>query len=938
MDPAPALVDVRNLARLMRSLEHASDVVLQDAEPFAVVLRSPSALDPGQSVLQAVAEPQTARADGEARWMQQHSGAVDRLLRERRAAQLNVIFPGNWPNRPHRERRHGATVRLLSAVDHLWIDRLRVHDAEGNRDERARIALIRRLAGAWSAEDERRYTPPALAQVENENKLADDSRQEILRDRVRLGGLTVLFGPGGIGKTFFLRRLAHRLGQKAISDPTVGIPTFAELPLLLHGDALETWLSHAGIRLPINDIRTLVAESVITPLLDALDELVRGQAREGSRLFLGRLRSTIEPTGRGVLSSRDYYLNLDPLVREEVAGPNTAFLTLGYFTQVGRRRYVQIRTGLNEDHAARWANRLESQAREALQGATDADLASLIGHPLFLDAFCEVILEIPSERRAVEADNFRLTSPDVFGEIVRTVLEREEGKAKPGWEAKFGRLLVGTWQAPFTPEFQRAVLSHLVLLVAQDGAAETIRRSESFPSYRQLRHGLFTYTKGTPETDGDGPKAVLRALLEKILGRPELAPGIPESESEATREAALEELAGVFLQHTLADTRPDLPDDLVFATRHRAYFDYLLAEALLEKLAEALASLHADIGADFVWWCLDHHIFEHDERTEGPPFASCLDFILWHRSGLVAIAPSVDAFLERVAADPSGVTIDADLGSYLSSLALALLLRFVERTGVSGAIIGRDFASETEWRLTLEPNIVPLVIDVAFERCSFPSLDLAHVDMTDVRVLDCDCRYLRLSDATIRHTDLEIALEHFVIDGRVSLDNCRVAIEPRAAGTDWLRLAPTAQVTLRNCRLTSPVFSMFEQASRSLPHAVTMVDCVEEEEGIVQGPPTKGQFFVNRLMSLVRKHGHQEYAVFKPKLRGLTPTTSGSFEAAIAVLERHGAVTSGSNMVYITGACEAQMYSGKNREGLRRYSDVSDYWDPIVKELDAVLT
>lgn len=47
-------------------------------------------------------------------------------------------------------------------------------------------------------------------------------------------------------------------------------------------------------------------------MLDAHDELVRGQAREGSRQFSGRLRKTIEPSGRALLSSRDYYLNLDP--------------------------------------------------------------------------------------------------------------------------------------------------------------------------------------------------------------------------------------------------------------------------------------------------------------------------------------------------------------------------------------------------------------------------------------------------------------------------------------------------------------------------------------------------------------------------------------------------------------------------------------------------
>jgi hypothetical protein len=42
---------------------------------------------------------------------------------------------------------------------------------------------------------------------------------------------------------------------------------------------------------------------------DGRDELVRGQEREGSRQFSGRLRKTIEPSGRALLSSSDNYLN-----------------------------------------------------------------------------------------------------------------------------------------------------------------------------------------------------------------------------------------------------------------------------------------------------------------------------------------------------------------------------------------------------------------------------------------------------------------------------------------------------------------------------------------------------------------------------------------------------------------------------------------------------
>ena len=103
--------------------------------------------------------------------------------------------------------------------------------------------------------------------------------------------------------------MANRLSRAAITDRTLGIPVFAIVPLLLHVDVLETWIRHRGIRLPIAEIRAPVELGGIVPMRDGRDELVRGQEREGSRQFSGRLRKTIEPSGRALLSSSDNYLN-----------------------------------------------------------------------------------------------------------------------------------------------------------------------------------------------------------------------------------------------------------------------------------------------------------------------------------------------------------------------------------------------------------------------------------------------------------------------------------------------------------------------------------------------------------------------------------------------------------------------------------------------------
>jgi hypothetical protein len=381
----------------------------------------------------------------------------------------------------------------VSSVYHLWVDRLKQHDAEGRLDDTKRRSLVTRLAGSVQTEDERRYTPPALYAARDSGGNTEIGLKALLSEPADpQPGLTVLFGPGGIGKSFFLRHMSSQLGRHSCREPLSGIPVYAELPLLLHTDALETWLSSQGIRLPLDAIRVLVEDGVIVPVLDALDELVRGQAREGSRQFLRHLREITGPLTRGVLSSRDYYLNLDPLVPNEL-GDKATLLSIGFFDRPGRRRYVQVRTSLQYDHAARWISRLESQAAEALNGADDSEIEPLIGHPLFLDAFCQMIMDIPPERRASEVESFQLRSPDIFGEIVDRVLRREhDEKFLPAWHTQGNhQRMSGDWKDPFTPALQKQVFREIVLETARSGGTEALKRSHDDPRYKDIRHGAF---------------------------------------------------------------------------------------------------------------------------------------------------------------------------------------------------------------------------------------------------------------------------------------------------------------------------------------------------------------------------------------------------------------------------------------------------------------
>jgi hypothetical protein len=930
MQAAAALTRPDALLRLIGRLEpQARQLPGPATGEVAGGVLVPSPLDPGASVAFVVAAGlPPARADGEKRWWQANIGAVEEALAGERPVDMTVIFPGDWPSRIWRtpdQRRH---IRLVSAIHYLWAKKLACHDDRGDVDDARRREMVARLAGKITPEEELRYTKPSLYPIDGLGSDAGPALNGLLSDRPDLpSGLTVLFGPGGIGKTFFLRRLTARLGRQAIQEPAMGIPVYAALPLLLHTDALGTWLSDQGMDLPLNAINVLIEEGVIVPVLDALDELVRGQAREGSRHFLDRLRNSAGDRARAMLSSRDYFLNLDPLVPTTL-GEAPAYLTVGYFDRGGRRRYVEMFTGLSPTHAARWANQLEGEAAEALSGAEAQEVESLIGHPLFLDAFCQMIVSLPENRRAAEATNFRLRSPNIFGEIVERILQREhEEKFLPGWQSQgWSDRLAGIWKDPFTPAIQRRLLRRMVLQVAEDGGAETLRRGEEDPRYLDLRHGLFTFTGRSANARAEW-RTVLEKNIRDELGEPQFEPGTPDSEAESIRTAALAELVGAFRSHTLADTQPNPPNTLVFATRHRAYFDYLLAEAVLEELLRALGGGPAGLNENFVLWCLEHNIFERGDE-QAPPFASCLDFVLWHRE---AVAEAVDV-VDRYLSLSEVPAINDELASYICSLGLALLLSDRRRRG-GAELVGLQVAPGSDGVLGLISDIIPSISELSVSQCSLPTLTLRDIDLQNVNVTETELGRLEIGGATWRHVTLAASVSVLAFTGEVYLDGCELRLE----GPLEVECAAPRQLTLTKCRLSRQLYDELAAASGASGGTIQLVDCepLDEDEIMTFSP---GRRFVNKLCSMARKHGHANTGVFRNKLKGRSTATSASFAPALAVLARRGVIADpGSNVITLTEQGEASRFSGKSVPGMREYADVADFWDPIIAELNEIM-
>ena len=80
---------------------------------------------------------------------------------------------------------------------------------------------------------------------------------------------------------------------------------------------------------------------------------------------------------------------------------------------------------MEPSHASRWATALETQASEILGTEATKEVEELIGHPVVLDTLARYILDLPTSMRVTLADQFKITSSDIFGQIIDQLLLRE---------------------------------------------------------------------------------------------------------------------------------------------------------------------------------------------------------------------------------------------------------------------------------------------------------------------------------------------------------------------------------------------------------------------------------------------------------------------------------------------------------------------------------
>jgi hypothetical protein len=435
--------------------------------------------------------------------------------------------------------------------------------------------------------------------------------------------------------------------------------------------------------------------------------------------------------------------------------------------------------------------------------------------------------------------------------------------------------------------------------------------------------GLFAF--GNDGEQGDEVTGKLTEIIERVLGKPTTESTVHESEMEAVCAQAMTTLIEAFRSHTLADTQPDRPDTLVFATRHRAYFDYLLAQAVLDELISRLEH-DRGLNEDFVLWAIEHNIVEHSEHGDAPPFASCLDFVLWHRS---TVDRASEVALRYLANATDDMEFSDELASYIISLGLALILRRGQLRGKI-ALHNIEVSSGRDTTIRVVSDIVPTISHLSIASTSFPSLIIRETNLNDVDFQNVDIRKLEIADSSWRRVRATIDVERILFKGRVELEGCEFDFDGDSDPVIDVEWAPTTRLTLRNCVLRRSMLEVLSQQAALASSTVILKGCTALPElDVVAYSP--GRQFVNRLVSLCRKHGHNEYGVFRFKLRGRSVATADSFSDMLAVLARHNVIANTSDAVIkLTSEAEKYRFSGKSIPGQRLFEEVEDFWEPVV--------
>jgi hypothetical protein len=351
---------------------------------------------------------------------------------------------------------------------------------------------------------------------------------------------------------------------------------------------------------------------------------------------------------------------------------------------------------------------------------------------------------------------------------------------------------------------------------------------------------------------------------------------------------------------------------LVFATRNKAYFEYFLAQELVNKVHDALESGDATKIVD---WSDEHYIFSD--------FQDALQFVLWdHRVTTEGYEKLSNIFAGEIASDDT-------IASYCISLGLALALL---RSSAGNQVVSlRDLslAPDPQWKLELLSELLPAISLVNLETVSIPFFTIHEARLHKIRLANCDFKQLKLVGCKVYEVEFkDVTCSSIHLEGEVTFHECFLQI----SDIEHLEIKGTVHFT--SCHIS-------ESLSQALQGEVGVrtENCEyipDEDSGIELAGLSKGSRFLHKLMSLLRKHGKSTWGVFIHKLRGKSGIER-NFDEVLDFLSARKIITVEQETVILNPEIETYMFDGKRRDGMRTIDDYPEFWTPIVNGINHIL-
>lgn len=735
----------------------------------------------------------------------------------------------------------------------------------------------------------------------------------------------ILFGLGGLGKTTLIMSTCRALWKGFLSYEHSMVPTFVPLGNMPSGAyGLAPHIASFELfskRLTASSIDALTKAGLLVVFLDAFDEHLKFATKAQATRLLQDLRETYSRTNaKIIITSRDYYLESDKIF-DRILGPETSRFRLRALDSSQRREFIRLKLvsnhertdlpRLSEEKALAWASALEEQVGAlGQQGVQGID--QLVGHALFLLAFCDYVtqveagtiapLTIESDANPLRPDEFKLRSDGLFDDVVRLITDRE-ARDKSKWDvAIYGELQPEWHDNPFLSEKQTAFFAEITRrMVLEDNHR---------PSPSNLRPGM---------------PPVERLVAESLTALKLVPQAKPTLEKQAREEVELEALSTIvefYKNHPLVDGHGHGFDgETAFAFRHESYLDFFVKQYLVSRFSSAVGRLKTAgeniSGAKE----LEDLVVELYYTKLLARASNAMYFLCWDDRALSKLRTGLRSLFVS-----EGIThLSPDIFSTVLQYSLLFVKLYQELRNKNVTFDGLFLHPGTNDEVIISgEDFNPLLNGITLSLCS-----MGHIRLSNTTFRDCHL--------------IGVSIELLALEGTVTFEGGTLYLVPQdlPSGSevtleDSIYLANgECTVVLRNVTIHESTLAALEYVERTTGNLTIvreglLVEDFEEESSDRLSP---GRRFIDKLMSMMRKHGRPEFGVMARKVLGRTHVPRDRENEVLEVLENAGIIQNLDG--FLTLKNETFMYHPK---GLgRTWEAVSDMWEPLITEIDTII-